>query len=215
MDYANCQKMDIEHKISDKLKQRIAIQFAMSLGEAPADICAMINRSYGAAAMSDQTTKRWIQTFQRMPNHRITDSPHTGQLRTARTAEHVANARQVIANNRTITCRNLGVQIGTDRTTAHQIVHRDLLLKKKCAKFVPHVLNPAQHANCAQICHHWIRMWHQQGFADRIITGDETYCFAYDPKSKKASMEWLPANANRLQKAHKECSTEKLMLTVL
>ncbi len=126
MDYANRRKMDIERKILDKLKQRIAIQFAVNLGENPVDISAMIQRAYGATAMSERTCRRWIRHFQNNRNHCITDAPRQGCPCTARTPARTAQARQVIQNDRTVTLHNLAQNLGTDRMTAQRVVTKDL-----------------------------------------------------------------------------------------
>jgi len=30
-----------------------------------------------------------------------------------------------------------------------------------------------------------------KNFLDKIITGDESWCFAYDPETKRQSSEWV------------------------
>ena len=37
---------------------------------------------------------------------------------------------------------------------------------------------------------------------DRVITGDETWCFQYDPETKRQSMQWKTQNSPRVKKAH-------------
>jgi len=35
---------------------------------------------------------------------------------------------------------------------------------------------------------------------DRVITGDETWCFQYDPETKRQSMQWKTQNSLRPKK---------------
>jgi hypothetical protein len=37
-------------------------------------------------------------------------------------------------------------------------------------------------------------------FLNKIITGDETWCFAYDPETKRQSSEWVGETSPRLKK---------------
>jgi len=47
---------------------------------------------------------------------------------------------------------------------------------------------------------------------DRVITGDETWCFQYDPEKKRQSMEWKTQNSPRPRKARMSRSQVKTML---
>jgi hypothetical protein len=47
---------------------------------------------------------------------------------------------------------------------------------------------------------------------DRVITGDKTWCFQYDPETKHQSMQWKTHNSPRLKKACMYSSQFKTML---
>ena len=47
---------------------------------------------------------------------------------------------------------------------------------------------------------------------DRVITGDETFCFQYDPETKRQSMQCKTQNSPRLRKARMSWSQVKTML---
>ncbi|KAJ4438725.1 hypothetical protein ANN_14672 [Periplaneta americana] len=46
----------------------------------------------------------------------------------------------------------------------------------------------------------------------RIVTGDESWCYGYDPESKQASSQWKTPNSPRPKKAHQVRSNVKTML---
>jgi len=50
---------------------------------------------------------------------------------------------------------------------------------------------------------------------DRVITGDETWCFQYDPETKRQSKQWKTENSPRLKKARMSRSQVKTMLVFL
>jgi hypothetical protein len=49
-------------------------------------------------------------------------------------------------------------------------------------------------------------------FFDRVITGDESWCFQYDPKTKLQSMQWKTSASPRPRKAHMSQAQVKTML---
>ncbi|CAN8013668.1 unnamed protein product, partial [Ixodes persulcatus] len=51
-------------------------------------------------------------------------------------------------------------------------------------------------------------------FSDRVITGDETWIFEYDPESKQQRSEWHTTKSRRPKKARMSKSQIKAMLIV-
>jgi hypothetical protein len=61
----------------------------------------------------------------------------------------------------------------------------DLGKRKLCAHFVPHSLTPEQREDQVTSCQDITAMADaDKNFFNKIITGDETWCFVYDPKTK-------------------------------
>jgi hypothetical protein len=75
-------------------------------------------------------------------------------------------------------------------TTVVLRVLKDYLGKRKLReRFVPHSLTPGQREDRVTSCR-GIAMADADNFF-LIITGDETWCFAYDPETKRHSSEWV------------------------
>jgi len=53
-----------------------------------------------------------------------------------------------------------------------------------------------------------------KNFLDMVITGDESWCFAYDPETKHQSSEWVDEHSPRLKKLCFQKSKVKTMLIV-
>ena len=67
-------------------------------------------------------------------------------------------------------------------STVQRIIKFDLKLKKKCAKWVPHLLTDAQKARRLTVCDFWARLVdHNQRVLRRIVTTDESWIYVYDP----------------------------------
>jgi hypothetical protein len=54
----------------------------------------------------------------------------------------------------------------------------------------------------------------RQIFLNKIITGDETWCFACDPETKRQSSEWVGETSPRLKKLKFQRSRIKTMLII-
>jgi hypothetical protein len=78
------------------------------------------------------------------------------------------------------------------------ILQEDLGKRKLCASFVPHSLTPEQREDRVTSCQDIIVMADtDNNLFNKIITGDETWCFAYDPETKLQSSEWVGETSPR------------------
>jgi hypothetical protein len=71
------------------------------------------------------------------------------------------------------------------KTVVLWILKQDLGKRKLCAHFVLHSSTPKQREDRVTSCQDIIAMADAiKNFFNKIIMGDETCCFAYDPKTK-------------------------------
>ncbi len=209
--YSNQRVMNVERKLIVKLKQRICIEFCVKPDESNRDIVNMVNTAFGAQALSARSISRWALFFRRNNSH-ITDQPRTGHPRSRRTAANVQTVQAELQRDRTLNVRQIAANVGLSKDTVHRIIRKNLQLRKRVAKFIPHVLNAAQRRDRVQTCGHWLR--HFGHLRDRIVTVDETYVHCYDPKTCQSSMEWLAPGQNQPQKPLRERTVCKQLLTV-
>ncbi|KAJ4447750.1 hypothetical protein ANN_09758 [Periplaneta americana] len=70
------------------------------------------------------------------------------------------------------------------------------------AKFVPRLLTDDQRENRVRLCRDLkSEVQNDPNFLKRIVTGDESWCYGYDPESKQASSQWKTPNSPRPKKA--------------
>jgi len=60
-------------------------------------------------------------------------------------------------------------------------------------------------------CQDLLLMGQDERFWENIITGDETWCFAYDPATERQSAEWVGQNSAKPKKLRFQISLEKTM----
>jgi len=82
-----------------------------------------------------------------------------------------------------------------DRETVKKILTEDLDMRKVCAKMVPKELNEGKKRRRVTICQDLLEK--QDGILGRVITGDETWVYQYDPETKRQSAQWKTANSPR------------------
>ncbi|UYV76498.1 SMARCD2 [Cordylochernes scorpioides] len=161
--------------MEQKLKQRICIEFCVKL--------------------QISTT----ETFECLIKH----SPMTPQ-REQLTDENVQKITDLIKENPRTTFLELEQDTGISKTTIGRIVTEDLKLKKTPAKFIPRFLTNEQKLCRLETCEDMLEMTKTDlEWKDKIITGDETWVYGYDPEIKRQSAEWRGQGKRFEKKARK------------
>ena len=86
-------------------------------------------------------------------------------------------------------------------------------MRKVCAKLVPKNLSDEQKDNRVLVS--WellVRVTSEPDFLQRVITGDETWVFEYDPTTKRQSSEWHTFQSPRPKNTRMRKSRVKSML---
>jgi len=92
-------------------------------------------------------------------------------------------------------------EVNTCKDTVRRIVVEDLRKRKICSRFVPHSLTPEQKDRRIAACRNLIATADSDpDFFMKIVTGDETCCFAYDPTTKRQSAAWVGETSPRAKK---------------
>ncbi|UYV68923.1 hypothetical protein LAZ67_6001674 [Cordylochernes scorpioides] len=121
----------------------------------------------------------------------IEDDPRQGRPTFQRTDENVQKITDLIKENPRTTLLELEQDTGISKTTIGRIVTEDLRLKKTPAKFIPRFLTNEQKLCRLATCEDMLEMTRTDPeWKDKIITGDETWVYAYDPETKRQSAEW-------------------------
>jgi hypothetical protein len=96
----------------------------------------------------------------------------------------------MVKNDRQIVSRMIAESLNIPKTVVLWILKEDLGRRKMCARFVPHSLTPEQREDGITSCQDITVMADaDKNFFNKIIMGDETWCFAYDTKTKQQSSE--------------------------
>ena len=191
----------------------MAIKFCVKAGKSPVETIELINKAYGSAAMSRANVYRRYACF-RDGREDVKDDDRSGRPSTARTNESVESVRRLLTEDRRTTLQVIADRLNIGKETFRQIVTEELGKRKICARFVPHALTTEQKQERVVYCQDLLLMGQDERFWENIITGDETWCFAYDPATKQQSAEWMGKNSSKPKKLRFKKSRVKTTLIV-
>jgi len=144
--------------------------------------------------MKKTAVYKWVKRISE-GRENVTDEERSGRPATSRTEENVAKIQQIMRENRRLTVRSIAEQVNIDRETVRKILTEDIDMRKVCAKTVPKELNEEQKQRRVTICQELLGR--QDDILGRVITGDETWVYQYDPETRQQIAQWKSANSHR------------------
>ena len=197
-----------------KLELRASIKFCVKLGKSGAESFEMIRRAYGNEAMSRARCFEWHAHFKRGRTS-LEDNERSGRPSMSSTPKNVETIRRLVHEDRRRTIKDIAAIINVSYRTVQTILMCDLNMHRVAAKFVPTLLIPEQKehrvAICQELCQHALD---DPSFMSRVITGNKSSVYGYDPETKQQSSQWKSPGPPRPKKARQSCSTTKSMLIV-
>jgi transposase len=195
-----------------KLEQRANTKFCAKLGKSGAETFQMIRRAYGNEAMSRVMCFEWHTCFKRGRTS-LEDDESSGRPATSSTPKNVETIRRLAHEDRRRTIKNIAAIVNVSYGTVQTILTCDLNTHRVAAKFVPRLLTPEQKEHPVAICQELRqRAVDDQSFMSRVITGDESWVYGYNPETKQQSSQWKSPGSPRPKKARQSRSTTKNML---
>ena len=99
-----------------------------------------------------------------------------------------------------------------NKDTVCGIITENLEMRKMCANMVPKVLSEDQKQQRVTVCQDIIERLDDPDLLGRVITGDESWTFEYDPETKWQSRQWISPASPRPKKARMSKSKVRVML---
>jgi hypothetical protein len=149
-----------------------------------------LRTAYEDAVLSPSQVLRWYKAF-RDGREGVKDEQRAGRLSTSRTKNNVACVKAVLDMGRRLSVRLISEEVGLPKTDVHRIIREYLHMRQVCAKLVPTNLSDEQKENRVLVSREILdRVTSEPDFLQRVITGDETWVFVYDPTTKRQSSQW-------------------------
>lgn len=196
------------------MEQRAVIKFHAKLGTSASQTLELMQKVYGDDCLSRPRVFEWHKRFL-VGREDLEDDKHTGRPKITRTPQMIAQVREFIKEDRCATVRVIEECLGINRETIRLILKEDLGKTKVCARFVPHTLTEYQKILRVQHCREVVNEANNDpNFLKSIVTGDETWCFQYDPETKRQTAEWKSSGSPQAKKTRKTPSKIKTMFIV-
>jgi hypothetical protein len=121
-----------------------------------------------------------------------------GSPKSTRAEVNITAVADLVKNDHRIASRMIAESLNIPKAVVLRILKEDLGKRKLCARFVPHFLTPEQREDRVTSCQDIIAMaGADKNCLNGIITGDETWCFACDPETKRQSSEYAVQTSPR------------------
>jgi len=194
------------------IEQRANIKFCFKLGKTFTETFQLMQQVYGDDCLSRGRVHEWYMRFKN-GRENINDDPHVGQAKFVITPESIEKVRDFLNIHPKSSLRFMEIELGMSKDSIHRILTEKLGYRKVCSHFVPHKLTDDQKLLRIQHCKDIVKESKKdKNFLYNIVTGDETWCFQYDPETKRQSAEWRPQNEPATKKPRFEKSKVKTML---
>jgi len=194
------------------IEQRAAIKFCVKLSHNASQTLEMLKTAYGDACLSRTSVFEWHKRF-REGRTSLQDDPREGRPSNAKSPDNIEAVRVLLQKSRRLTCRGIAETLGLSKTVVHEILTGPLNKRKVCSRFVPHSLRDEEKERRMLCSREIIDMADcDSDFLNSIVAGDESWCYEYDPSTKRQTCEWISPGEARGTKVRASKSKVKTML---
>jgi len=187
----------------------------VKLNKSATETFASLTEAYGDATLTRTMVFKWHKAFKE-GRENVEGDPRSGRPISSTNDQNVEVVRAVMVKDRRLSVRMIAEETGLDKSAVHRILTDHSHMRIICVKLVPKNLSVEQKANRLEIFQDLLgRLETEPHFLDKVITGDESWVFDYDPKTKQQSAEWQTKSSPCPRKACMSRSRVETMITVL
>ena len=170
---------------------------------------------YGDSCLGEGRVYEWVERFQN-GRQNISDEHWSGRPVSVATETVKQQIEQQILDYRQVTIDEISVEFNMSHSSAYSIVHDDLGYSKVCSRWVPRQLSDDHKCARHTICQEYLDRHTHEGdaFLHRIVTGDKSWVYHYEPESKRQSTQWKHPLSLASKKFKTHASAGKIMLTI-
>ena len=170
-------------------------------------------KAFESIAPGKSTVSKWFREFGLGRSHFNGDN-RCGRPVSAATQENAACVKELIREDTRITSKDLQDILGIGMSALNEILHHQLGVHKRCARWVQHQLTEEQKVGRVQWCLTMLEK-NDSGRANstwNIVSSDETWVYQFDPETKAQSSVWLFPGDTPPLKFKRSRSTSKQMV---
>ena len=195
-----------------EFEQHANIKFMCRLGKSALETLSALQQFYGDTALKNSALYNWFSQFKN-GQETLEDDQSSGKPSTSRTEEMIEIVRQLIHFDLRITIMEVEQEVGISHESIHANLSNNLKMRRVSAKFVLRQLIVDQMECHLMVAGDLFEKSRQDPvFLTKIVTGDESRVFAYDPETKMQSAKWHTASSPQPKKSCLVKSKETVML---
>ncbi len=194
-----------------RMIQCVCVWFCMWQGDTLGVTFNKVKGVFGQRTYSKSTVYR-LQKEYAAGRLKVGDLPRSGRPRSARTRGTIEVCKRAVQRDRRINIHRLTTLLTTSYGTVHRILHKELSLKKRASKYIPHILTEAQKCKRLSFAVNFLDSYPGGRRLHQLITTDESWFHVHDPDTKLRNMQWLAKGEDRAQVAHRSRSTKKVLM---
>lgn len=195
----------------DFIEQRSCIKFCLRNEISAAETFRMLQKAFGDQVLSERNVYKWYKQFKE-GREIVEDKERPGRPSTSINEQHVNEIKDLVLKNRRLTIRDLADTVNISFGSVQTILKEHLCLRRVTSRLVPKTLNFLEKQRRVEVCETMLSDY--QNEMKRIITGDETWVYAYDPETTDQSSEYRAKSEARPKRSRQSRSKIKVMLTI-
>ena len=171
-------------------EQRAVIRFLWLKGKTGVQIHEELSSVLGDGALSRRTVQWWMQQFKEGRTD-VKDDGRSGRPSIIN-LNLVNQAGEFVRENRTCTLDHIAEKFEISHGTAHSLVQEHLKMRKLFSRWVPYNLTEEHRKQRVAISRIHLERFEKQGndFLQRIVAGDETWVYSFEPELKQQVSVW-------------------------
>jgi hypothetical protein len=176
---------------------RVAIKCYFKASLSATETLVLVQKACGNEALNRSKVFGWCSRF-RGDTYLVEDDKRGGRIKSNRTEINIAAVDDLVKHYYQIASRLISESLNILKPEVIRILKENLGKTILCSCVVPHSLTPEQREDRVPSCQDIIAMVDaDKNFFNKIITGNETWCFAYDPETKRHNSEWVDDTSPR------------------
>lgn len=174
---------------------------------------ARLETAFGDEAPCKTTVYSWFAEFKR-GRINLSDESRDGRPSTAVTNKNIDAVRRMIETDRHVTYHEIRASLEIGMSQIQSILHKHLGVRKLCSRWIPHNLTEDQKTDRVTWCRAMLTRFNEgaSNLVWDIVTGDETWIYCYDPKTKQQSSVWVFQDEPKPTKVARVKSASKRMI---
>ena len=186
--------------MDQRKEQRVCIKFCANLGKSATETLEMIQQDFGDHSLSRTHVLEWHARF-KTGRTSVDDDEHTGRTTSCTTPETLARIQDLIRQYRRRAIRDIAEEVGVGYGKCQRVLTEELGMHRVAAKYVPRILIADQKQQRVNVCTELRQLVSDdETFLLRVITGDESWVYGYNPETKRQSFQWKSPTSPRPKK---------------